>query len=310
VNLPYFKYGRPRLAPLSSEALALAAALRRDVTILATDIGPRGTHAPDRYALARDFLIAALRATGYAPVSHDYRDFQGHTCTNLEVTIPGTTHPDEIVVVGAHYDSVPGCPAANDNGSGVAGLLAIARECAGLSFPRTLRLVFFANEEPPYFNVNDMGSQVYARACRARGDDIRSMLCFDTIGFYDSGEYTQSWQANKLGLVLPTTADFVALVGPASCRSVIRRAALAFARSKTFPLLAAAMPERIQEVLWSDHRGFIECGYPAFMITDTALLRYAHYHQATDTPEKLDYESMARVVKGTQAVVECLGGLI
>ncbi len=306
MQIPYFKHARPRLAPLSLEDHALAAALRHDVTILATDIGPRGTHAPDRYALARDFLIAALKAMNYAPVALEYRDFQGHTCANLEVTIPGTTHPDQIVVVGAHYDSVPGCPAANDNASGVAGLLAIARTLAGRALPRTLRMVFFANEEPPHFNVNDMGSQVYARACRARGDDIRAMLCFDTIGYYDSNKHTQSWQAHKLGLVLPTTADFVALVGPASCRGVIRQAARAFARSKSFPLLAVAMPERIQQVLWSDHRGFIECGYPAFMITDTALLRYAHYHQATDTPEKLDYESMARVVRATLGVVERL----
>ncbi len=296
-KLPYIHQHRPRLAPLAPEQHELARQLRRDIEILATDIGPRGTFAPARYALAADFLESSRRNAGYSVTRHSTVSLDIEAF-NLEAVLTGTRKPDRILIVGAHYDSVAGCPAANDNASGVAGVLAIARALRGTPQPCTIRFVLFANEEPPHFNLDSMGSQHYARSCRGRNDDLIGMVCLETIGCYKHQPNSQSWPVKGLGLVLPSVGDFITFVGPDSSRHFIRSAAAAFDAQNAFPLLAAAAPKAIDQINWSDHRGFNEVGYEAFMVTDTAPLRYEHYHLPTDTPERLDYESMARVVTG------------
>lgn len=305
--LPYLHTSRPPLGPMTLAQTGLARDLRRDVEILALDIGPRGVFAPDRYALAGEFLESSLTKAGYTARRQTFES-HGVMCSNLEASITGVEHPGRIVVVGAHYDSVPGCPAANDNASGVAGVLAIARALRGSSFPCTVRFVLFANEEPPHFNMNDMGSQHYARAARAAGEDIRAMVCLETIGCYLGGPGTQRWPHGALSYVLSTVGDFIAFVGRTPSKGVIQRAAEAFERARAFPLLAAAVPDAIGMVDLSDHRAFNEVGYPAFMVTDTAPLRYHHYHLDSDTPDKLDFESMARVVTGLIAVARDMAG--
>lgn len=293
---PYLHKSVPRLRDLSARQATLAAELRQDVEILATDIGPSGTFAPDRYRLAEEFLLSALKRAGYTPEREAWTA-DGVPCANLIANLRGTETPERIVIVGAHYDSVEGCPAANDNGSGIAGLLALARQFAGAPRRSTIRFVCFANEEPPWFNVNEMGSQVHARACHAAKQDIRGMISLETIGYYSAAARSQSWPHAALNLLLPTIGDFIAFVGPSAAKPLIARCAKLFEAQHAFPLLAAA-PDAIDQVNWSDHRGFIEAGYPAFIVTDTAPLRYPHYHLPTDTAEKLDYPSMARVVDG------------
>jgi Zn-dependent M28 family amino/carboxypeptidase len=303
--IPYLHQHRPALAPLTAAHLALAQQLRRDVEILATDIGPRGTFAPDRYALAASVLQSSLTNAGYAVTRHSTISLDVEAF-NLEVTLRGTSTPDRVLIVGAHYDSMPRCPAANDNASGVAAVLAIARALRDSPQPCTIRFVLFANEEPPHFNLDSMGSQDYARDCRRRGDDIRGMVCLETIGCYKHEPNSQSWPMKGLGFVLPTVGDFITFVGPDSSKRLIKAAAAAFEAQSAFPLLAAAAPKAIDQINWSDHRGFNEVGYEAFMVTDTAPLRYEHYHAPTDTPEKLDYESMARVVSGLTGMMRTL----
>lgn len=305
--LPYLHQHRPRPASLTAAHLALARQLRRDVEILATDIGPRGTFAPDRYALAASFLQSSLTNAGYAVTRHRTISLDVEAF-NLEATLPGASKPDRTLIVGAHYDSVEGCPAANDNASGVAGVLAIARALHGTPQPCTIRFVLFANEEPPHFNLDSMGSQDYARGCRRQSDDIRGMVCLETIGCYRHEPNSQSWPVKGLGLVLPTVGDFITFVGPDSSKRFIKAAAAAFEAQEAFPLLAAAAPNAIDQINWSDHRGFNEVGYEAFMVTDTAPLRYKHYHLPTDTPDRLDYESMARVVDGLTGMMRTLAG--
>jgi Peptidase family M28 len=315
--LPFLHKSFPALRPLTDDHRALAAELRRDIEILATDIGPRGVFAPDRYALCQHFLTTALRQTGLEITRHE---FQASTprgpvpCANLIATLPGAgPAAKRIIVLGAHYDSIEGCPAANDNASGVAGVLAIARRLAARArtadpaLPRpTIRFLLFANEEPPFFNMGEMGSQEYARACRAANDPIDGMICLETIGCYTTEPRSQKWPSSALNVVLPTTGNFIALVGPSPAKDWIRRAAHYFERSAQFGMLAAAAPGSIDQINWSDHRGFNEAGYPAFMFTDTAPLRYAHYHEPTDTPDKLDYDSMSRVVTGIAEMLEAL----
>ncbi len=300
--LPYLNRTRVPRSLATPADTALAAALRRDVEMLALNIGPRGYHAPHAYALAQEFLTTALTSAGYTVTRHVVQCVDGSRASNLVAELPGRLHPQRVIVVGAHYDSVEKCPAANDNASGVAGVLAVARALAGNPRDATVRFVLFANEEPPHFNMNTMGSQEYARMCRTRGDDIRGMICLETIGCYSDKPGSQKWPIDALSAMLGTRGDFICMIGNTASRDFIRRCSEAFERAETFSQIAAAAPESIDMINWSDHRGFNEVGYDAFMVTDTAPLRYEHYHARTDTPEKLDYDSVARVMRGVIAM--------
>jgi Zn-dependent M28 family amino/carboxypeptidase len=296
VDLPYLFRSNPSL-PVADETVApMVRELRRDVETLAVDIGPRGTYDPRRYKLAEDFLGAALARSGYR-VARQTFEAMGVPCSNIEVAIPGTVAAEKILVVGAHYDTVEGCPGANDNSSGVAAVLAIARAMANDRPRCTVKFVLFANEEPPFFNMDEMGSQIYARRCGVERNDLR-MVCLETIGCYSREKGSQRWPLDGLDLMLPDTGNFIALVGAAASGRLIRLAAEAFEAQGAFAMLAAAAPASTHYLMASDHRGFNEAGYEAFMVTDTAPFRYPHYHEASDTPDKIDFDSMARVVKG------------
>jgi Zn-dependent M28 family amino/carboxypeptidase len=219
--------------------------------------------------------------------------------------------PDEIVVFGAHYDAVMGCPAANDNGSGVAATLAVARALTSAGVPRparSIRFVFFVNEEPPFFWTEEMGSDVYARACKERGDNIVAMLTPETIGCYSDEPGSQRYPI-PIKRFYPDKGDFIAFIGMYEARALIRLCVEIFRKNAAFPSVGAGLPGIVPHVGASDHWSFWRQGYPALMVTDTAPYRYTHYHRATDTPDKLDYEKMARVVEGLQRVVEELAGV-
>lgn len=295
----------------TTEQRALADQLRRDVTILALDIGPRHTGLPARLDLAADFLESALVAAGLRVTRQRFDTF-GVTCSNLIATPADRDDRQPCLVLGAHYDSVINCPAANDNGSGVAGVLALARRWAAAGPPPGklgIRFVLFANEEPPHFHQPTMGSLVYAQSCRERGDDLRGMICLETIGCYKHEPGSQTWPNELPGVVrrmLPDAGNFILWAGNWASRGFIRRCGEVFARQAKFPLLATAVPDALGEIGWSDHWSFNQCGYEAVMVTDTAPFRYHHYHRSTDTPDKLDFDSMARVVDGVGIVIDSL----
>jgi Zn-dependent M28 family amino/carboxypeptidase len=208
-------------------------------------------------------------------------------------------------LAGAHYDSVRGSPGANDNASGVSGLLEIGRAMAGQSLRRTVRLVAFVNEEPPFFYWGDMGSGQYARAARQRGDDIRLMMSLEMLGAYGGQRRSQRYPP-IVGWFYPDRANFIAFVSDLPSRPVLKRTVEAFRRVSGFPSEYLAAPSLVPGISWSDHLSFWRQGYPALMVTDTAFYRYAHYHKAQDTPEKLDHASMAQVVEGLAKAIIAL----
>ncbi len=303
IRMPGENYRGP-LEPLSAVDVPLRDALAADVAVLATEIGDRNVFKYDAYMRAAGFIEAQLAAAGYA-VERQAFDAGGRTCVNLAAERPGSARAAEIVVVGAHYDSVPGCPAANDNGSGVAATLALARSFAASAPARTLRFVLFANEEPPHFQSAEMGSLVYARRCRARGENVVAMLSLETIGCYSDEPGSQRYPA-PFGLLYPTTGDFIGFVGNYASRRLVRQAIGTFRRHARFPSEGAAVPSFVAGVGWSDHWAFWQEGYCALMVTDTAPFRYLHYHEPSDTPDKLDFDRMARVVRGLRFVVDDL----
>ena len=292
------------LAPLNAEESALADELRADVQALAGEIGERSVQRPSGLNAAADRIERSLVDAGLTVNAQTYvvQDIERR---NVEASIAGSDRPGEIVIVGAHYDSVAGTTGANDNASGVAAMLALARRLSRTHLGKSLRFVAFANEEPPFFQTDDMGSFVYARRSKERGENVVAMLSLETIGFYSDAKGSQKYPP-LLSLAYPSTGNFIGFVGDRSSRDLVRRAIGTFRESTRFPSEGAALFASLPGVGWSDQWSFWQMGYPAIMVTDTAPFRYPHYHSRADTPEKLDYERMARVVAGLERVIERL----
>jgi hypothetical protein len=306
MNPPATSYRGP-LPPADDDLRSLAGSLRRRVEHLAEKIGERnlGEH-PRELAKAADYIDADFRAAGFTVKRQEY-EVAGTACANLEVEIPGTVRAGEIAVVGAHYDSVIGAPGANDNGSGVAAMLCLARQFAARKTDRTLRFVAFVNEEPPYFQTGAMGSWVYAKRCRRRAEKVTAMLALETIGYYDDAPGSQQYP-QPFGMLYPSTGNFIGFVGNLRSAGLLQQALTAFRRAEQFPSEGAALPEMVPGVGFSDHWSFWQEGYPGVMVTDTAMFRYPHYHQRSDTADKIDFDRLARVVRGLERVIAVLAG--
>ena len=295
-----------------ADTRSLATRLRSHVEVLAGEIGERNLVYPEQLRRAEHYLAAQLAKAGHVVRWQTYV-CGGHEVSNLEVEIKGTTNPGEIIVVGAHYDSMNyrgvASPGANDNASGSAGVVELARMLKDSKPARTIRLVLFVNEEPPYFWTDEMGSLVYARAAKQRGDAVVGMLSIETIGYYKDEKGTQEYPP-LVGLAYPSTGNFIAFVGPASNGGSewVERCTAAFRAASDVPAEGAALPSLVPRVNSSDHWSFWKQGWPALMVTDTAPYRYPYYHKAEDTPEKLDYERMARVVEGVAKMIVSVAG--
>lgn len=295
----------PALQPLNANQLESERQLRQDVAFLAGSIGERNIPGrQQQLEAAARFIDRSLQAAGYRTESQSYK-VDGIACRNIEAAIRGTGRPQDVVIFGAHYDTVPGSPGADDNASGVATVLALARHFAGTDPARTLRFVGFANEEPPYFWTGDMGSLVYARKCKQAGDHIVAMLSIESVGFYSVQPASQHYPAG-LGVFFPATGDFVAFVGNTLSRPLLHTALRAFRNTAALPSAGAAVPNIVPGAGWSDHRSFWQQGFPGIEITDTAPYRNPHYHMPSDTPDRLDYDRMARFAVAMQTVVEQL----
>ncbi|HUP62446.1 MAG TPA: M28 family peptidase [Thermoanaerobaculia bacterium] len=273
---------------------ALAAELERDVRALCAH-GPRNTWSPDAMRAAAAYIESRLG--GFRVERQKYEAGE-----NLIAEIRGN---GEVVVIGAHYDSVEGSPGADDNASGVAALVAIAHGFASERPKRTLRFVFFANEEPPHFQTAAMGSWRYARRCHERGERVVAMLSLESLAYYDDARGSQRYPP-LLSAFYPDTANFIGFVGNLGSRSLVKQCAKSFGRHSRVPAESAALPELIPEVGWSDQWAFWRFGWPALMVTDTAPFRNPHYHAPTDTPETLDYPRFAHVTEGLMGVVRDL----
>jgi Zn-dependent M28 family amino/carboxypeptidase len=165
-----------------------------------------------------------------------------------------------------------------------------------------IRLALFVNEEPPYFQTELMGSLVYAKRLKQSGEPVLGMLALETLGFYSDEVRSQRYPP-PLGLLYPRTGNFVAFLGLTSSRALVRRTVASFRTHAPFPSVGGTAPRLIPGVDWSDHWSFEQVGIPALMITDTALLRYPYYHTPADSPDKVDYDRLARVVSGLERVI-------
>jgi Zn-dependent M28 family amino/carboxypeptidase len=278
--------------------------LEAHVRALAEGIGPRHLGSPRALAEAAAYVAEAAGRSALAVASQGF-EAAGCPVRNLDIELGNGDGPT--VVVAAHYDTVPGSPGADDNASGVAAVLEIARLLARAPPAARIRCAFFVNEEPPWFQTEAMGSLRYARRARERGEAVAAMLSLESIGYYVDGPRTQGYPF-PLGLAYPDTGNFLGIVSDRRCRGLMRRVESSFRRHTSFPVVAAALPAWVPGVSWSDHWAFWQAGFPAVMLTDTAPFRYPAYHTEEDTPGRLDYDRLATVVAALAAVVLELAG--
>ncbi len=291
-----FKGALPDLSPRQAR---IRAELERHVHHLSIGIGERNMGRYKQLQKAVLYIESHLRHSNVGVERQEYT-IDNRLCINLSAEIKGQLVPEEIVIVGAHYDSVTGSPGANDNASGIAALLVLANTFRTEKIDRTLRFVAFANEEPPFFQTPQMGSVVYARRCRERKENISAMLAFDGLGYFTDERGSQRYPF-PLNLIYPSQGDFIGIVGNPRYLRLFREVVGSFRKESKFPSEAAILPSFVPGAGWSDHWSFWKAGYPAVLVTDTLPFRYPSYHSFDDTPDKLDFERFARVVDGIES---------
>jgi Zn-dependent M28 family amino/carboxypeptidase len=274
--------------------------LREHIAQLASEIGERNLYRYKNLQATARFIEHGWHELGYS-VSRQVYEAKELQFANLEIEIRGTSKPEEIVIVGAHYDTHKKSPGANDNGSGIAALLELARAFSGKRLPRTLRFVAFTNEERPFTRTTEMGSRVYAQRCHKRKEEISAMICLETIGY--CSEQKGSQRLSFKGLLLPRRGNFIALIGNHRSKALLRDTSRLFRSRCDVPCKALTLPTNFPGAWSSDHWSFWKEGYPAVMLTDTAPLRYSYYHTPKDTPEKVSYDFLTRVVNGLEGTI-------
>ena len=304
-EMPAKSYRGPLPALTTNEA-EIKTNLQKHVSTLAGEIGPRNTIQFKALERASQYVEDSLKALGYTVSSQEYA-VDGRNVRNLIAEIRGGARASEIVVIGAHYDTVMDSPGADDNSSGVAGLLEIARIMKTSHSARTLRFVAFVNEEPPYFQTAKMGSRQYAKQARKDRENIVAVVSIETIGMYSDAKESQHYPSGFSALY-PSEGNFIGFVGNTSSRPLVREMVRTFRETTAFPSEGIAAPSWIAGIGWSDQWSFWQEGYQGVMVTDTAPFRNPNYHLQSDKPDTLDYERMARVVQGLAKVVSRLVG--
>ena len=310
VRLPGKSYRGPFKPREGGDAAAekrIREGLQGHVQRLAGEIGIRHCLNPTAYAAlekSAGYLRSVWQSQGYEVHEQPY-DAHGRTVRNLWVEKKDSDGSGKLWVIGAHYDSVPECPAANDNASGVAALLELSGLLASLEVAGTVHFVAFVNEESPFGLTPLMGSRVYSRKLAQEGLKVDGMISLETLGCYSDQENSQKYPP-PFHLFYPTKANFIAFVGNYASKKWVHLFGRLFRASCDFPSEGFAPPTFIADINRSDHWSFWQEGYPAFMVTDTAPFRYPYYHTPWDTPEKIDYPRFARVVVGIGRVLRLL----
>ena len=276
--------------------------LRDVVNVLSREVGVRSYQNINSLELAAQYISGQFESFGYQ-ISRQPFPFRGNTYYNLVAEITGIASPSRILIVGAHYDTVSSTPGADDNSSGVAGLLAMARALAGESLAHTVRFVAFGLEEPPAYRTANMGSYHYARNLQKSGEPVEGMICLEMIGYFSNRRGSQHYPLPFFSLKFPTVGNYIAFVGNIRSKGITKRFAESFQDAVDLPVVTLNAPAIVIGIDFSDHWSFGKFGYHAFMVTDTAFYRNPHYHAQSDLPETLDFESMAKVVEGLTSAV-------
>ena len=269
--------------------------LRGHVEKLAEDFHPRNYREIDNLNRTADYIAAHFRKAG-ASVTFQNFNINGNTYRNVIGRFEGSN--DSLFVVGGHYDSQEDTPGADDNASGVAGLIELAYLVGGetgRSGP-TLEFVAYTLEEPPFFNTEEMGSFHHAGSLHERKIDVEGMIALEMIGYFSDEPNSQSFPSDVFKQLYPSQGNFIGVVGKMDQMEFTRRIKLGMQGATPLPVCSLNAPEALPGISYSDHRNYWNFDYPAVMITDTAFFRNPYYHEKGDVPETLDYQRMAYVV--------------
>lgn len=254
---------------------------------LSSELGERTLRRYDNLKKAGDFISDYFEWFGNAPRTEEYT-VEGKSVTNIITEIEGNDKPENIITIGAHYDTVEGTPGADDNASGIAGLLELYRLLSRDTYRRTLRFAAFTLEEPPYFSSEQMGSMYHARGCRERKDLIDLMICLEMIG-YASNKYEQKFPLPEMEDKYPSRSNYLTVVSlPSSSEFTYlwRDIYNNHSKRRVYEFIG---PSSIPGINLSDNYSFIKNGYPAIMLTDTAFWRNSNYHTAQDTFDTINF---------------------
>jgi hypothetical protein len=282
--------------PFPGRARADSAALERHVRFLAVTDPPRDWQSPAGLSRAAAYILSTFERSGAACSEQAYRA-RGLEMKNLIARFGPTS--GRLVVVGAHYDVFGKLPGADDNASGVAGLLELARLLDGVRLSGPLELVAYSTEEPPFFGGAEMGSAVHAAGLARAGTPVRAMVCLEMIGYFSA---TQPDRALLLRFLYPSRGDLIGLIGRFGDRGLVRLGKRCFRGAKAVRAISYSGPTVFGSDL-SDQRNYWAAGFPAIMVCDTAYLRNPNYHEAGDTADTLDYRRMAGVVDGVLSLI-------
>ncbi|MCH8004097.1 MAG: M28 family peptidase [Nanoarchaeota archaeon] len=289
--------------PISPSSDEIAEQLEVHVRMLSEKIGERSVFQPIQLEAASDYIAHQFNASGYDVEVLPYAAL-GQTFKNIQAVKNGSS---EIIIIGAHYDTIEGSPGADDNAAGIAVLLELARLVEKLNLNKTVRFVAFSTEEPPFFKSNGMGSLVYARSARDKAEHIVGMISLEMVGFYSDELGSQSYPL-WYGLFYPWRGNFIGVISDFKSRPWNNQVTEALKVSTSVQVESAWGFQSVPGIDWSDHWSFWQQGYPAIMITDTGPYRNPHYHQKTDTPETLDYNRMAELTEGLAEALSLLAG--
>ena len=282
--------------------------IRRWIEYLALEIGPRPYSSSKLLRKVADRLSESFKNFGYN-VDEQLYYYKGEIYYNICAS-PKTKGieqdgPVPLVVVGAHYDTVPHSPGADDNASGIAGIMELAR-LISKDPPPGVRLVAFALEEPPVFRTRYMGSFVYARRLKSSKASVRGAICLDMIGYFSDHPKSQSFPLFFMDRFYPNAGNFIALVGNTKSAKWTKEVKEAFSKGTDLPVESLNAPAIVIGIDFSDHRSFNRFGYPALLVTDTAFYRNRNYHRPSDMPKTLDYQRAAKVIDGLAHAVRTL----
>ena len=278
--------------------------LKMTVERLAAEIGERSYLNQGALSETVDYISSEFKKYGYEPQEQTY-EAQGRTFRNIYIEKKGSISPDRVLVVGAHYDTVSTTPGADDNASGIAGLLELARLVADIPLKKTVHFVAFALEEPPFFRTEQMGSYVYAKNLKEGQIDVEGMICLESIGYFTDERGSQMFPLSFFRFIYPERGNFIIFASNLRSKGLLGRLKNAFHNGTDLPAERISTFAILPGVDFSDHRSFWEFGYDAVMITDTAFYRNPQYHGPGDVPGILDYDRMAEVVTGLrQSVIE------
>jgi len=299
-TVPSGTYYSPSMKQVSAEKL------RRHVEVLSVEFAPRNYKRIQNLNQCADYIADHFAQAG-ATVSNQTFAVNGRSYRNVIASFGDKSEPQ--IVVGAHYDSCQDTPGADDNASGVAGLLELAYLLGQTNLNQHVQLVAYTLEEPPFFRTGNMGSARHASSLRRENVEVEAMICLEMIGYFSDVEKSQRYPSTLLKLFYPNVGNYISVVGSTGDRALLREVKISMRSATDLPVHAMCASKGFPGLDFSDHRNYWNHGYKAVMVTDTAFMRNRHYHALTDTADRLDYNRMSNVVLGVyEAVVRLANG--